>query len=246
MEKTLTCDPRENQILCALKSSEFEQLATHLELVTMSRSEVLFEANEKLQYVYFPTTATASLLCCLEDGTTVEVAMVGNEGVIGISALMDGHETLTQAIVNIPGQGYRISVKSLQNVLARSGGRRTGMLQKLILMYARTLFIKMSQTTACNRRHALEQQLCCWLLLSFDHTRSNKLALTQESIAYTLGVRRESITEAAKKLQYAGVIDYHRGRIELKDREKLEMTACECYEVMNEASVRLASDLQAV
>ena len=241
----MACDPRENQILCALKSSEFNQLAAHLELVTMSRSEVLFEANEKLQYVYFPTTATASLLCCLEDGTTVEVAMVGNEGMLGISALMGGHGTLTQAIINLPGQGYRISVKSLQSVLARSGGRRSGMLQKLILRYAQMLFIKMSQATACNRRHALEQQLCCWLLLSFDHTQSNKLALTQESIAYTLGVRRESITEAARKLQYAGIIDYHRGCIELKDREKLETTACECYGVMKEESVRLASDLQA-
>lgn len=243
---SITCDPRENQILCALKQAEFEHLAPHLELVTLSRSEVLFEPDDKLQYVYFPVTATASLLCCLADGTSVEVAMVGNEGVLGVSALMGTRNVaLTQAIINLTGHGYRISIESLQGTLVRSEGRRAGTLRKLILRYAQTLFVQMSQATACNRRHALEQQLCCWLLLSFDRGRSNSLSMTQESIAYILGVRRESITEVAGKLQQAGMIDYRRGHIELKDRVKLETTACECYGVIKEESMRLTTDFQA-
>lgn len=241
----IICDPRENHILRALRQAEFELLEPHLELITMSRAEILFEANDKLQYVYFPVTATASLLCCLEDGTSVEVVMVGNEGILGVSALLGSRNlALIQAIINVTGQGYRVSIKSLQTVLARSGGRRTGMLQKLLLRYAQTLFIQMSQATACNRHHAIEQQLCRWLLLSFDRGRIENLLMTQESIAYILGVRRESITEAARKLQQAGVINYQRGHIELKDREKLENTACECYEVIKEESIRLLADFQ--
>ncbi len=241
---TITCDPRENHILYALRQAEFELLEPHLELTTMSRAEVLFEAYDKLQYIYFPVTATASLLCCLEDGVSVEVAMVGSEGILGVSALMGRDVALTQAIINIPGYCYRISIKSLQSALSRSGGRRAGTLQKLILRYAQTLFMQMSQATACNRRHALEQQLCYWLLSSFDRGHSNSLSMTQESIAYILGVRRESITEAAKKLQEAGIIEYYRGHIELKSRTKLETAACECYRVMKEESVRLTTDLQ--
>ena len=240
-----TSDPRENLILSALPQAEFELLEPHLELVTMSRAEILFEANDKLTYIYFPITSTASLLCCLQDGTSVEVAMVGNEGILGLSALLgSGKLALIQAIVNVAGQGYRISIKSLQHVLARSGGRRGGLLQKLLLRYAQTLFIQMSQATACNRHHAIEQQLCCWLLLSFDRGHIDNLLMTQESIAYILGVRRESITEAARKLQQAGIINYHRGHIELKDRKKLETTACECYQIIREESIRLFDDFQ--
>lgn len=241
----ITYDPRENHILYALRQSEFERLVPQLELVTMARSEVLFEANDKLQYLYFPTTAVTSLLCCLEDGTSVEVAMVGNEGVLGVSVLMGKNETLTQVIVSKAGYGYRISKNSLQSALVRSGGRRAGMLQKLMLRYAQTLFVQMSQATACNRRHTLEQQLCCWLLLNSDRGYSNSLSITQELIAYMLGVRRESVTEAAGKLQDAGMISYHRGHIELKDRVKLEAVACECYGVMKEESDRMITDFQA-
>ena len=242
---SITYDPRENHILYALRQAEFEHLAPQLELVTMARSEVLFEANDKLQYIYFPITAVTSLLCCLEDGTSVEVAMVGNEGVLGVSVLMGKSETLTQVIVNKAGHGYRISKNSLQNALVRSGGRRAGTLQKLMLRYAQTLFVQMSQTTACNRRHTLEQQLCCWLLLSSDRGYSNSLSITQELIAYMLGVRRESVTETAGKLQDAGMINYHRGHIELKDRGKLETVACECYGVMKEESDRMITDFHA-
>jgi CRP-like cAMP-binding protein len=241
---SIICNPRENHILRALGQSEFELLAPHLELIKMSRAEILIDANEKLNYLYFPLTAVASLLCCLEDGTCVEVAKVGNEGILGVSALMSDR-ALTRIVVNVGGDAYRLSIKSLQSALARSEGRRKGVLKKLMLRYVQTLFVQMSQVIACNRRHAIEQQLCCWLLLSFDRVQSNNLAITQESIAHFLGVRRESITEAAKKLLNAGIIDYHRGHIELKDREKLETTSCECYAVMKGESDRLAIDLHA-
>jgi CRP-like cAMP-binding protein len=240
-----SCDPRDNQILGALKQSEREQLATHLELIALSRSEVLYESNDKLQYTYFPITATVSLVCPLEDGSTVEVAMVGNEGLLGISAVMGRNETLNQAIVNVEGHAYRISVAALRSVLARSGGRRKGTLNMLMLRYAQTLLIQMSQTAACNRRHTIEQQLGCWLLSTFDRANSNSLSITQESIAYVLGVRRESITEVAKRLQEAGTINYCRGHIELKNRKQLENTACECYGVMRNESIRWAIDSKA-
>lgn len=245
MKMSVTCNPRDNHILYALKKTEFKLLEPHLELTALSRAEVLFEAYDKLQYVYFPVTATTSLLCCLEDGVSVEVAMVGNEGILGVSAFMGRNEGLLQAIVNIPGYCYRVSLNSLHDVLARSGGRRSGILQKLILRYAQTLFLKMSQAIACNRRHTLEQQLSYWLLVNFDRSCSENLSITHESIAYILGVRRESISETAKKLQDAGVIEYSRGNITLKDRVKLEMTACECYNVTKEEAHNLITDLQA-
>ena len=244
MKMSATCDPKENHILNALQQTEFDLIEPHLELISMSRAEVLFEAYDKLQYIYFPVTATTSLLCSLEDGVSVEVAMVGSEGILGVSAFLGRNEGLTQAVINIPGHCYRISLNALHNVLSRSGGRRTGTLQKLILRYSQTLFLQMSQAIACNRRHNLEQQLCYWLLSSFDRSHSNNLLMTQESIAYILGVRLESITETAKKLQEAEIIEYCRGQIELKDREKLETTACECYSVMKEESIRLIQDLQ--
>ena len=182
----------------------------------------------------------------MEEGTSVEVAMVGSEGILGVFALMgDRNEALTQALINVSGYGYRIPIKSIRQALTRSGGRRSGMLQKLILRYTQTLFIQISQTTACNRRHTLEQQLCRWLLLNFDRGQSHSLFITQESIAYILGVRRESITEAAKKLQQAGIIQYSRGYIELIDRTKLEHATCECYDVMKGESLRLRTDLHA-
>lgn len=245
MNAIITCDPRENHLLCALTKSELKLLAPNLELVTMCASEVLFETGEKLQYVYFPITATASLLCCLEDDTTVEAAMVGKEGMLGLSALMGKNDALTQAIVIQPGYGYRVSIKSIQAVLARSGGRRSGILQKLIFRYAQTLFIQMSQTTACNRRHTIDQQLCSWLLSCFDRRNTNALSMTQESIAFILGVRRESITGIAKNLQEAGIINYQRGHIELKSRVGMESKACECYRVLKDESNRLSDDLKA-
>ncbi|MER2513910.1 MAG: Crp/Fnr family transcriptional regulator [Nitrosomonas ureae] len=237
---------QENSILGALTAAELDSLAPHLELVTLLHSEVLFEDKDMLQYVYFPVTATVSLLCCLEDGSCVEVAMVGNEGIIGISVVLGNNaKTLTQAITKIEGQAYRISVRELKNILARSGGRRAGTLKKLLLRYAQTLFVQISQATACNRRHALEQQLCTWLLSCFDRGNSSNLSITQELIAYILGVRRESITVIAKKLQEEGMINYSRGQIQLKCREKLEIHACECYSIVKNESDRWVIDAKA-
>ncbi|GBL45557.1 cAMP-binding protein [Sulfuriferula multivorans] len=211
----------------------------------MSSAEVLYEVNEKLQYAYFPTTATASLLCGLEDGTLVEVAVVGNEGMLGVSVFMGGETALTQATVHSAGHGYRIRAKALREALARSGGRRTGNLQQLSLRYAQTLIVQMAQTTACNRRHSVEQQLCRWLLLNFDRMHSSSLTMTQELIANMLGVRRESITEAARKLQQAGILSYRRGHIEVTNREELETHVCECYSILKKESERLLIDLRA-
>lgn len=238
-------DPCDNHILCALKESELNQLIPHLESMPISHGEVLFDVYDKLKYLYFPTSAIASLLNCLEDGTTVEVAMVGNEGLLGVTALMGRNESPTQAIVNQSGHAYRISMASLQSVLARSGGRRLGTLQKLLLRYFQTLFIQMSQNAACNRRHAIEQQLSSWLLFNFDRTSTNTLLITQEMISYCLGVRRESVTEAAKRLQDAGVIKYRRGRIELTNRLGMENKACECYKVIKEETTLYSTNLQA-
>ncbi|BBP03896.1 Crp/Fnr family transcriptional regulator [Sulfuriferula plumbiphila] len=238
-------DPQQNYILRALSPPEFERIAPHLELVSMSCAEVLYEVNEKLQFAYFPTTATASLLCGLEDGASVEVAVVGNEGMLGVSVFMGGDAALTQATIHTAGYGYRIPAKSLREALGRSGGRRAGTLQQLLLRYAQTLIMQMAQTTACNRRHSVEQQLCRWLLLNFDRMHSSSLAMTQELISNMLGVRRESITEAARKLQQAGIISYHRGHIEVTNRPELETHVCECYGILKKESERLVTDLLA-
>lgn len=237
-----SCDPRQNKILNALSESELEHLVPYLELIPMLHSEILFEAHDQLKSVYFPITAVASLLNCLEDGSSVEVAMVGNEGMLGVSVVMGNDKTLTQAIIKTEGHGYRVSIKALQTVLARCGGRRAGTLSKLLLRYTQALFVQMSQTIACNRRHALEQQLSTWLLSCFDRGDSNSLSITHELIAYILGVRRESITVVAKKLQQEGMIEYSRGHIELANRGKLEDNACECYRVVKEESTRWIID----
>ena len=240
----LICDdPQMNSIIHALSPDEFEHIAPGLELISRSSSDVLYEVNEKLQYVYFPVTATASLVCCLEDGSSVEVAVVGNEGMLGISVFMGGEKALTQATIIASGYLYRIPAKILREVLARSGGRRTGTLQQLLLRYAQTLILQIAQTTACNRRHSVEQQLCRWLLLNSDRMHASKLPMTHELISNMLGVRRESITEAAGKLKSAGIINYHRGYIEVTNREGLETSACECYSILKKESERLAIDL---
>lgn len=239
------CRPQQNYILRALSTTEFDQIAPHLELIQLSSAEVLYEVNEKLQYAYFPVTATASLLCGLEDGASVEVAVVGNEGMLGVSVFMGGDAALTQATIHTAGHAYRISGKILRGALGRSGGRRSGTLQQLLLRYAQTLIVQMAQTTACNRRHSVEQQLCRWLLLNFDRVHSSSLAMTQELISNMLGVRRESITEAARKLQQAGIISYRRGHIEVTNRPGLETHVCECYGILKKESERLVTDLLA-
>lgn len=231
-------DPRQNFLLAAMDAEEFERIAPHLELVSMPYTDVLYECNEELQYAYFPTSATASLLCGLEDGVSVEVAVVGNEGVLGVSIFMGYNAAFTMATIQTAGYSYRLPAKLLKREFDRGGS-----LQHLLMRYTRTLIIQMAQTTACNRRHSVEQQLCRWLLLNFDRVHASSLAMTQELISNMLGVRRESITEAARKLQMGGLISYCRGHIKVLDRPGLEMHVCECYDVVRKESERFLSDL---
>ena len=225
---------QQNSILAGLGADELKQIAPHLELVTLSCAQVVYEMNEELKYAYFPPTAIASLACTLKDGSSVQVAMVGNEGMLGISVSMGGGIALTQATISISGSCYRISTKSLQEALNRSGGRRTGILQQLLQNYAQSLMVEMAQTTACNRRHSIDQHLCRWLLLNIDRVNSNSLAMTHEFIAQMLGVRRESISEAAQRLQQASIISYHRGHIDIIKKSQLESRACECYSILKQ------------
>lgn len=231
-------DPRQNYLLAAMRTEELERIAPHLELVSMPYTEILYECNEALRYAYFPTSATASLLCSLEDGVSVEVAVVGNEGVLDVSIFMGYNAALTMATIQTAGHGYRLPAKVLKREFDQGGS-----LQHLLMRYTRTLIIQMAQTTACNRRHSVEQQLCRWLLLNFDRVHSGSLAMTQELISNMLGVRRESITEAARKLQMEGLISYCRGHIKVLDRPGLETHVCECYDVVKKESERFFSDL---
>jgi CRP-like cAMP-binding protein len=229
-------DPRQNYLLAALPEDEFERIAPHLERLTMPRADILYRLGEKLEYAYFPTTATISLLCTMEDGASIEVAVVGNEGILGASIL--GNAALTQATVLNPGRAYRLNVKWLEHEVDHRGS-----LQPLLMRYTRTLIAQMAQTTGCVRRHSVEQQLCRWLLLNLDRTPSGNLSMTQELMASMLGVRRESITEVAGKLQLAGLISYTRGHIEVLNRPGLETQACECYGVVKKEFSRLHADL---
>ena len=232
------CDPQQNYILRTLSPQEFEHLAPCLELVSLPYAKVLYQTNEEMPYAYFPTTSAATLLCSLEDGTSVEVAMVGNEGLLGISVFMGGNMALTQAVIHTAGFAYRISAKALKEALDRSGGRREGGLQQLLQRYTQMLIMHMAQTTACHRRHSLDQQLSRWLLLSLDRMNSNSLAMTHQLISDMLGVRRETITEATRRLQQAGIISTHRGHINIMNRPKLEAHVCECYGILKSESER--------
>lgn len=233
-------DPQHNYLLAALPPQEYARLAPHLEPVQMQHGKVLYEFNEKLKYVFFPTTATASLLCTMEDGASVEVAEVGREGVLDVSIFLGGDGALTQAIVQTAGGGVRLAAKWLDQKFDEFGSLRT-----LLMRYTQMLISQMAQTTGCIRRHSVEQQFSRWLLLNFDRMNSSNLAMTQELIANMLGVRRETVTEAAGRLQNAGYISYRRGRIEMLDRPGLESQACECYSVVKRELDRLRSDLTA-
>ncbi|PSJ16383.1 Crp/Fnr family transcriptional regulator [Nitrosomonas supralitoralis] len=209
----------------------------------MFRGEVILETFEKLHYAYFPITAVTSLLICLHDGNSVEVGMVGNEGMLGIPTLICKKESGLQMTIVETGYVYRVNLNSLQNVLCRSGGRRSGILQKLISRYTQALILQISQFTACNRRHTLDQHLSSWLLLRFDRAHTRPLLITYESIACLLGVRSESITVTAKQFELAGIIKNNRGQIELTNRAGMENIACECYKIIKNESNCLAEDL---
>jgi CRP-like cAMP-binding protein len=230
--------PKQNHLLAALPPEEFERLAPLLELVPMPLGEVLYESGGQLRHVYFPTTSIVSLLYVMQNGASAEIAVVGNEGLLGVSLFMGGETTTSRAVVQSKGHGYR-----LEGQLLKDEFNRAGPVLRLLLRYTQALLTQMSQTAVCNRHHSVQQQLCRWLLLSLDRLQSNTLAMTQELISNMLGVRREGVTEAAQHLQAAGLIRYSRGRIEVLDRPALERAVCECYSVVKLESDRLLSDL---
>jgi CRP-like cAMP-binding protein len=229
--------PNQNHLLAALPAEDFERLAPHLELIPMLLGDYLYEPGGQLQHAYFPTTAVVSLLYILESGLSAEIAGVGNEGILGISLFMGGDSTSSSAVVQTAGHGYRLSGK-----LLKAEFNRAGLVQRILLRYTQALVTQMFQTAACNRHHSIEQQVCRWLLLTLDRLPSNELVMTQELVANALGVRREGVTEAAGKLQRAGIINYRRGHISIMERAGLESGACECYAVVKKEISRLLSD----
>jgi len=231
--------PSQNHLLAALPAAEFDPLVAHLELVQLPLGEMLYEPGSQLKHAYFPTTAIVSLHYVMESGASSESAGVGNEGVIGVSLFMGGNTTSSSAVVQTAGHAYRLESQKLLQAF-----NRAGLFQRLLLRYTQALMTQMSQTAVCNRHHSVEQQLCRWLLLTLDRLPSNELVMTQELIANMLGVRREGITEAAGKLQHAGVISYRRGHIAVRDRAGLETRVCECYAVVKTELNRLLSDVR--
>ena len=229
-----TIQPRQNHILDALPAMERERLFPHLELVKMSLGMVLYESGTALRHIYFPTDSIVSLLYVMRDGASAEIAVVGNEGAIGVSLFMGGETTPSRAIVQSAGHAYRLSRRRLKDEFDRHG-----QMLHVLLRYTQSLLTQMAQTAVCNRHHSVDQQLCRWLLLSLDRLSTNKLNMTQELIANMLGVRREGVTEAAGKLQAQGAISYARGKITVLDRPQLERLACECYAVVKRETDRL-------
>jgi len=225
---------QQNHLLEALSAEELLRLRPRLEPIVLAAEEVIYEAGRPLEYVYFPTTCIVSLMYGLEDGSSAEIAVVGNEGVVGVSLFMGGASTPSRAVVQCAGEAYRLPGPLIMEEFTRGGP-----VQHLLLRYIQSLITHMAQTAVCNRRHAVDQQLCRWLLLTLDRLTDMEIAMTQEHIASILGVRREGVTEAAGKLQKAGVIAYRRGQIKVLDRPKLEALSCECYEVVRKETERL-------
>jgi CRP-like cAMP-binding protein len=221
-------------LLDALPRDAFERVAAHLELRPMKLGDALYESGVPMRYVYFPTTSILSMLYVMKDGASAEIAIVGNEGMLGISLFMGGETTPSRAVVQSAGHAFRLGAEHLKTEFSRYGPT-----MHLLLRYTQALITQMSQTAVCNRHHSVDQQLCRWLLLSLDRLMSNELTMTQELIANMLGVRREGVTEAAGKLQQAGLIHYRRGRITVIDRPALEARACECYDVVKREFDRL-------
>ena len=229
-----TLDPKSNQLLAALPSDEWTRIAPHLELVDMTLGLVLYESGGTLSHVYFPLNAIVSLLYVMANGASAEIAVVGNEGLVGISLFMGGESTPSRALVQSAGHAVRLSASLVKDEFNRSGP-----VMHLLLRYTQALITQMAQTAVCNRHHSLDQQLCRWLLLSLDRLGSNELVMTQELISNMLGVRREGVTEAALKLQNSGLIRYARGHITVLDRPALEKRTCECYAVVKNEYDRL-------
>jgi len=229
-----TTEPRNNFLLDALPDPEWQRWQQVLEKVEMPLGQVLYESGATLPHVYFPTTSIVSLLYVMENGASAEIAVVGNEGLVGVSLFMGGESTPSRAVVQSAGHGLRLEAQLMKDEFNRAGP-----VLHLLLRYTQALITQMSQTAVCNRHHSLDQQLCRWLLLSLDRLRANDLVMTQELIANMLGVRREGVTEAAVKLQQAGLISYTRGHITVLDRPGLEKRTCECYAVVKREYDRL-------
>ncbi|WP_197418234.1 Crp/Fnr family transcriptional regulator [Paucibacter sp. KCTC 42545] len=225
---------RKNRLLDALPEPEWLRMLPHLEKVDLPLGTVLYEPGSTLSHVYFPTSAIVSLLYVMQNGASAEIAVVGFEGLLGISLFMGGDSTPSRAVVQSAGQGLRMKAQAIKDEFKRSGP-----VMQLLLRYTQALITQMSQTAVCNRHHSLDQQLCRWLLLSLDRLRSNELVMTQDLIANMLGVRREGVTESALKLQRAGLIRYARGHISVLDRPGLEQRSCECYAVVKDEYERL-------
>jgi CRP-like cAMP-binding protein len=227
-------DPRQNRLFAALSENACMRLMPYLELVQLPVGNVLYESGMPMRHGYFPTTAIVSLLYVMEDGRSSEIAIIGNDGVVGISLFTGGETTPHRAVVQSAGYAYR-----LNSSVVKEEFRRDGPTQRLLLRYLQALLTQMAQTAVCNRHHSLDQQLCRRLLSILDRSPSNELVMTQELIAGMLGVRREGVTEAAGKLQKAGLIAYNRGHITVLDRASVETRACECYAVLRNESDRL-------
>lgn len=230
-------EAKKNHLLGAIPEPEFSHWSAQLERVEMPLGQVLYEASTTMSHVYFPTTSIVSLLYVLQSGASAEIAVVGNEGMIGVALFMGGESTPSRAVVQSAGVGYRLKSQAMKTEFDRAGP-----VLHLLLRYTQALITQMSQTAVCNRHHSLDQQLCRWLLLSLDRLAGNELVMTQELIANMLGVRREGVTEGALKLQEANLIRYARGRITVLDRKGLERRTCECYAVVKKEYDRLLPD----
>ncbi len=226
--------PRENRLLAAMPRAEYQSLVPLLERVPMPLGLALYESGEAHGFVHFPTSSIVSLLYVLANGATAEIAVTGRDGLVGIALFMGGETTPSRAVVQSAGEGYRMRAAVLKREFERGGA-----LQHLLLRYTQALITQMAQTAVCNRHHSVDQQLCRWLLLSLDRLSGNRLVMTQELIANMLGVRREGVTEAAGKLQAAGLIEYSRGKITVIERKRLEDRVCECYAVVKKEYDRL-------
>jgi CRP-like cAMP-binding protein len=233
-----TAHLRENHLLDALPPADLERLLPQLKLVHLPLGHVLYESGSRQRRVFFPTTAVVSMLYLMIDGASAEIAVVGNEGLIGVSIFMGGETTTSRAVVQSAGDAYQLSGRILKEEFTRGG-----VLQYRLLRYTQALLTQMTQTAVCNRHHSLDQQLCRWLLLSLDRVKGNELVVTQELIANMLGVRREGVTEAAGNLQQVGLIEYRRGHITVLDRPGLETRTCECYAVVKKEFDRLLPDI---
>lgn len=236
MQRLDHAGPRKNSLLSQLPTSDYKRLTTHLELKTLDLGDILYETSTERDFVYFPVSGIVSILEMLQDGSSSEIALIGSEGMVGISVVLGGKHQPNRAVVQSAGMAYRIPAPVL-----REAFRRGGVLMDSILLYIQALYTQVAQMAVCNRHHTLQQQLSRWLLLSLDRMDTNEIALTQELIAGILGVRREGITRAARVLQDQNIIEYRRGCITVVDRQRLEEICCECYNIVRNETERLSS-----